>query len=266
MFVTGASRGIGRAIALRAARDGANVVVAAKTVEPHARLPGTIHTVAEEIEQAGGRALAVRVDVRSEEEVEAAVEAAVGAFGGIDVLVNNASAIHLAGTLETPMKRYDLMQDVNARGTFLCTRACLPHLAAAENPHVLVLSPPLSLEARWLAPHVAYTLSKYGMSLCVLGWSEELRERGIGVNALWPRTVIATAALRQLGGRVTPGRCRTPDMVAEAAWHVLVRDPRSCTGNFFLDEDVLAAAGITDLTPYEVEPGVEPELDLYVDA
>lgn len=263
--MTGASRGIGRAIALRAAADGANVVVAAKTTEPHPELPGTIQTTAREVEAAGGRPLAVRVDVRSEDEVREAVARAVDAFGGIDVLVNNASAIHLAGALETPMKRYDLMQDVNARGTFLCSQACLPWLVRSGNPHILVLAPPPRLEPRWLAPHLAYTISKYGMSLCVIGLAAEFRDRGVAVNGLWPRTVIATAALRRLGGRVAPESCRTPEIVADAAWHLLVRDSRECTGRFFLDEDVLAEAGITDLTPYAVEPGSDLSRDLYVD-
>jgi citronellol/citronellal dehydrogenase len=265
VFVTGASRGIGRAIALRAAADGAAVVVAAKSDAPHPELPGTIHTVAREVEAAGGRALAVRVDVRSEEEVEAAVAGAVEAFGGIDVLVVNAGAIHLAGTLDTPMKRYDLMQAVNARAAFLCSRACIPWLERSDNPHILTLSPPLAMEPRHFAPHLAYSISKYGMSMCVLGLAEELRGRGIAVNALWPRTVIATAALKRLGGRVPPERCRTPDVVADAAWHVVTRDSRATTGRFFLDEEVLAEAGVTDLARYAVDPAVEPMSDLFVD-
>ncbi|HUP18957.1 MAG TPA: NAD(P)-dependent oxidoreductase [Gemmatimonadota bacterium] len=265
VFVTGGSRGIGRAIALRAAADGAAVVVAAKSDEPHPELPGTIHTVAAEVEAAGGRALPVRVDVRSEEQVDAAVASAVEAFGGIDALVVNAGAIHLAGTLDTPMKRYDLMQAVNARAAFLCSRACIPWLERSDNPHILTLSPPLRMEPRFFAPHLAYTISKYGMSMCVLGLAEELRERGIAVNALWPRTVIATAALRGLRGRVRPAQCRTPDVVAEAAWHLLTRDSRSTTGRFFLDEEVLAEAGVTDLSGYALDPGTEPADDLFVD-
>lgn len=262
--MTGASRGIGRAIALRAARDGANVVVLAKTTEPHPSLPGTIHTVAEEVEAAGGVALPVAVDVREEERVAEAVERAVGTFGGIDALVHNAGAIHLASTLETPIKKYDLMQAVNARGTFVAARAAIPHLERAANPHILVLAPPISLDPRWLAPHLAYTLSKFGASLCVLGLAAELRERGIAVNALWPRSVIATSALRMLGGRVAPEMCRQPAIVADAAHRVLTRDARTCTGNFFLDEDVLLEAGVTDLTGYAVEPGTPLAPDLFV--
>lgn len=265
VFVTGASRGIGRAIVLRVAAEGAAVVVAAKTEEPHPELPGTIHTVSEEVEAAGGRSLPVRMDVRSEEQVDAAVARAVEAFGGVDALVVNAGAIHLAGTMDTPVKRYDLMQAVNARAAFICARACIPWLERSDNPHILTMSPPLRMEPRFFAPHLAYTISKYGMSMCVLGLAEELRGKGIAVNALWPRTVIATAALRRLGGRVPPEACRTPDVVAEAARHVLARDSRSTTGRFFLDEDVLAEAGITDLTPYAVDPDIEPMNDLYVD-
>jgi citronellol/citronellal dehydrogenase len=265
LFVTGASRGIGKAIALRAARDGANVVVAAKTAAPDPRLPGTIHTAAEEIEAAGGRALAVACDVRHEAEVQAAVEQAVARFGGIDVLVNNASAIHLADTPGTPAKRFDLMMAVNVRATFLCTQACLPHLQRAASPHVLVLSPPLSLRARWFAPHVAYTIAKYGMSMCVLGWAEELADRGIGVNALWPRTVIATAALALLGGEETARHARTPEIVADAAHAILCRSSRSCTGNFFIDEEVLRAEGVTDFERYAVRRGEALLRDLFVD-
>ncbi len=264
LFITGASRGIGKAIALRAARDGANVVVASKTAEPHPKLPGTIHTAAAEIEAAGGRALALQVDVRDEEQVAAAVARTVDRFGGLDVLVNNASAIFLAGTADTPMKRYDLMQDVNVRATFACTRAAIPHLARAANPHVLVLSPPLDLDPRWLAPHLAYTLSKYGMSLCVVGLAEELREQGIAVNALWPRTVIDTAALRLLGDRFSPSATRRPEIVADAAHAVLVRPSRACTGNFFLDEEVLREEGVEDFAPYAVEPGAELATDLFL--
>ncbi|MDX1622622.1 MAG: NAD(P)-dependent oxidoreductase [Gemmatimonadota bacterium] len=264
LFVTGASRGIGEAIAVRAAADGANVVIAAKTESPHPKLPGTIHTAAEAVEAAGGRALAVPVDVRDEEAVERAVERTMATFGGIDALVANAGAIHLAGTLETPVKRYDLMQDVNVRGAWVCARACLPHLMRAENPHVLMMAPPISLEPRWLAPHLAYTISKYGMSLSVIGLAAEFREAGVGVNALWPRTVIATSAVRLLEG-VEPEECRTPAIVADAAHAILVRDAATCTGNFFSDEEVLAEAGVTDLTPYAVEPGSRLRPDLYVE-
>jgi citronellol/citronellal dehydrogenase len=265
LFITGASRGIGKAIALRAARDGANVVVAAKTKVPNPKLPGTIFTAAEEIEAAGGKALAVACDIRDEEDVKAAVAKGVERFGGIDILVNNASAIHLAGTAETPVKRFDLMMDVNVRGTFLCTQACLPHLAKTANPHVLVLSPPLSMRARWFAPHVAYTIAKFGMSMCVLGWAEELRSHGVGVNALWPRTVIATAALNLLGGDDTAKHGRRPEMVADAAHAILGRPARECTGNFFIDEDVLRSEGVTDFERYAVKPGEPLMRDLFVD-
>jgi citronellol/citronellal dehydrogenase len=265
LFITGASRGIGKAIGLAAAREGANVVVAAKSNVPNPKLPGTIHSAAEEIERAGGKALAVKCDVREDAQIEAAVKAAVDRFGGIDVLVNNASAIHLAGTLETPMKRWDLMHGVNARATFACSQACIPHLARSANPHVLTLSPPLSLSPRWFAPHVAYTIAKYGMSMCVLGMAEELRDRGIAVNALWPRTVIATAALNLLGGDALARHGRTPEIVADAAVAILKREARGCTGNFFVDEEVLRAEGVTDFGKYAVEPGVELAPDLFLD-
>ena len=265
LFITGASRGIGKAIAIRAARDGANLVIAAKSSAPHPKLPGTIHSAAEEVERAGGHALAVPCDIRDEEQVRAAVTKAVERFGGIDVLVNNASAIHLADTANTPMKRFDLMFGVNVRGTYLCTQACLPHLEKAGNPHVLVLSPPLSMRPRWFAPHVAYTMAKYGMSECVLGMAEEFRERGIAVNALWPRTVIATAALNLLGGDETAKHGRTVDIVADAAHAILCRPARSCTGNFFIDEDVLRGAGVVDFERYAVKHGEPLMRDLFVD-
>jgi len=265
LFITGASRGIGRAIALRAARDGANIIIGAKTTVPSPKLPGTIYTVAEEIEAAGGKAHPVACDIRSEEEVRAAVAQAVERFGGIDVLVNNASAIWLSDTAGTPMKRFDLMMAVNVRGAFLCTQACLPWLERSTSPHVLMLSPPLSLRARWVSPHVAYTISKYGMSLCVLGMAEELRERGIAVNALWPRTVVATSALNLLGGKETARHARVPDIVADAAHAILTRPPRECTGNFFLDEDVLRAEGAVDFDRYAAEPGQPLMRDLFVD-
>ncbi len=255
LFITGASRGIGKAIALRAARDGANVVIAAKTVAPHPKLPGTIYTAAEEIEQAGGAALPCQVDIRFENQIHAAVEQAVARFGGIDILVNNASAIFLAGTLATPLKRYDLMHGVNVRGTFATSQACLPHLRNAPNPHVLNLSPPLNLEARWFAPHLAYTLSKYGMSLCVLGMAEEFRDDGVAVNALWPRTAIATAAVRNLlGGEEAIRGSRHPAIVADAAHWILTQDSRACTGHFFVDEAVLRQNGVTDFDRYAVDP------------
>jgi citronellol/citronellal dehydrogenase len=265
LFVTGASRGIGLAIALRAARDGACVTIAAKTTEPHPKLPGTIHTAAAEIEAAGGRALACAVDVRDEQQIRAAVERTVATFGGIDVLVNNASAIALGDTRATPLKRFDLMHQINTRGTFACTQACLPHLARAANPHVLMLAPPPSLEPRFFAPHLAYSLAKYGMSLCVLGLTEELRADGIAVNALWPRTVIATAAVQNLlGGEATMRGSRRPEIVADAAHAILTRPARACTGNFFIDEEVLRTEGITDFERYATAPGAPLIPDLFL--
>jgi citronellol/citronellal dehydrogenase len=266
LFITGASRGIGLAIALRAARDGANVIVAAKTVEPHPKLPGTIHTAARAIEEAGGRALPVVVDVREETEVAAAVEKAVATFGGIDILVNNASAISLTGTLATPMRIYDRMMTVNTRGTFLCSQACLPHLKRAENPHVLNLSPPLNMDARWFAPHVAYTMAKYGMSMCVLGMAREFAADGIAVNALWPRTAIATAAIEfAVGNEAMLKFCRKPEIVADAAYVVLSGRSRDRTGQFLIDDEVLAAAGVIDFDGYQVEPGAPLALDFFLD-
>ena len=264
IFISGASRGIGLAIALRAARDGANIVIAAKTDAPHPKLPGTIHTAAAEIEAAGGHALPLAVDIRFEDQVYGAVEQAVRRFGGIDILVNNASAISLTGTLQTPMKRFDLMMGVNLRGTFLCSQACLPHLAKASNPHILTLSPPLDMRAKWFAPCVAYTMAKYGMSMCVLGMAEEFRSEGIAVNALWPRTIIATVALQVIPG-AEPERGRKPEIMADAAWHILTRDSRSTTGNFFIDEEVLAGAGVTDFSGYAVAPGTKLRRDLFLD-
>jgi citronellol/citronellal dehydrogenase len=256
LLITGASRGIGKAIALRAARDGANVVIAAKTVQPHPTLPGTIETAADEIERAGGHALACAVDVRFADQVQTAVDRAVAAFGGIDIVVNNASAIQLTGTLATDMKRFDLMLSVNVRGTYLTSKLCLPHLMKAANPHVLNLAPPLNLDPRWFAPHLAYTMSKYGMSMCVLGMAAEFESKGVAVNALWPRTAIATAAVRNLlGGEQIIARSRRPEIVADAAHVILTRQSRDCTGNFFIDEQVLAAAGVTDFDQYAVAPG-----------
>lgn len=266
VFITGGSRGIGRAIGIAAGRQGANVVVAAKTVEPHPKLPGTIHDAARSIEAAGGKALAVACDVRDDAQIARAVESAVSAFGEIDVLVNNASAIFLADTLNTPMKRFDLMQEVNVRATYAVSQACLPFLLKAENPHILNLSPPLSLNPRWFAPHLAYTLSKYGMSLCVLGLSEELCDRGVAVNALWPRTVIATSALDLLGGDETARHGRVPEIVAEAAMVILNREARACTGNFFVDEDVLRAEGQIDFSRYAVKAGQPLMRDLFLDS
>lgn len=255
LFITGASRGIGKAIALRSAAEGANIVVIAKTTEVHSSLPGTIYTAAEEIEAAGGKALPLSVDVRDDAAVIAAVAQAAQHFGGIDILVNNASAISLTGTLDTPMKRVDLMFSVNVRATYLCAQACIPHLKTSTNPHILMLSPPINLDPRWFKQHTAYTISKYGMSMCVLGMSEEFRDNHIAVNALWPRTTIATAALAMLGGVVKPELCRTPEIVADAAHIILTRNSTTCTGHFFLVEDVLAEEGITDLSSYSVVPG-----------
>lgn len=265
LFVTGGSRGIGKAIALRAARDGANVVIAAKTAEPHPKLEGTIYTSAQEIEEAGGRALPLIVDIRNEDQIRGAVEKGVEAFGGIDILVNNASAIFLAGVEDTPMKRFDLMHQVNVRGTFAASQACLPHLKKSDNPHILVLSPPPRLEPKWFASHLAYTLSKHGMSMCVLGMSEEFRTHGVGVNALWPRTIIATAAVQNLlGGESSIRRSRKPEIMADAAYIVLTRTSRETTGNFFIDEEVLASQGITDFAKYATEPGAGLIQDLFL--
>lgn len=260
IFITGASRGIGKAIAMRAARDGARIVIAAKTTEPHPKLPGTIFTAAGDIRAAGGEALPIQVDVRDDAQVDLAVQQAVEVFGGIDVLVNNASTISLTGTLETPMKRFDLMQQVNTRGTFLCTQKCLPHLKRAANPHVLNIAPPLTLDPRWFAPHAAYTISKYGMSLCVLGMAEEFRAEGIAFNALWPRTAIDTAAIVYLGGPAIADRCRKSDIVADAAHVILTRASRTCTGNFFIDDAVLRDAGVTDFAQYRQEGVADSEL------
>jgi citronellol/citronellal dehydrogenase len=258
IFISGGSRGIGLEIAKHAARAGANVAIAAKTVEAHPKLPGTIYSAAEEIQAQGGMCLPLQVDIRDEQQVLAAVQQVADRFDGVDVLVNNASAINLTATEATPIKRFDLMFGVNVRGTFLCTQACLPHLKRSaergRNPHVLTLSPPLHMQARWFAPHVAYTMAKYGMSMCVLGHAEEFRPYGIAVNALWPRTVIQTAALQMIPG-IRPEHCRSPLIMAEAAMAVLGREAATTTGNFFIDEEVLAAAGVRDLDRYSVVPG-----------
>lgn len=269
LFITGASRGIGLAIAKRAARDGANIAVIAKTTVPHPKLPGTIHSAAEEIESAGGKALALAVDIRDETAVAAAAQRCAEHFGGIDILVNNASAISLTDTLSTPMKRFDLMFGVNVRGTYVCSQACVPYLKRAAShgsgAHILNLSPPLNMNAQWFAPHVAYTMAKYGMSMCVLGMAEEFRADGIAVNALWPRTVIATAALNVIPG-VDVSRGRKPEIMADAAHAILTRDPRTCTGNFFIDDEVLTEAGVTDLDQYSVVPGTRDFLpDFFLD-
>jgi citronellol/citronellal dehydrogenase len=271
LFITGASRGIGLAIAKRAAADGANIVIAAKTAEPDPRLPGTIYSAAEEIRAAGGQALPLQVDIRDETLVREAVERAVVTFGGIDILVNNASAISLTDTEHTPMKRYDLMNGINARGTYLCTQACLPALkkaaAAGRNAHVLNMSPPLAMKTRWFAPHTAYTMAKYGMSMCTLGHAGEFRKYGIAVNSLWPRTAIATAALQMIPG-VDVAACRKPEILADAAYLVLTSDAREerNSGNFHIDDELLAAHGQTDLDRYSVTPGTTRFVpDFFVD-
>ena len=265
LFITGASRGIGLAIGRRAARDGANVVIAAKTTQAHPSLPGTIYTAAAEIEAAGGKTLACAVDIRDEQQIQAAVQQALKTYGGLDILVNKASAISQTGTLQTSQKRFDLMHQINTRGTFACSQACLPYLKQAHNPHILNLSPPLNLEARWFAPHVAYSMAKYGMSLCVLGMAAEFAADGVAVNALWPRTTIATAAVQNLlGGDEAIKHCRTPEMLADAAYLILTRPSHACTGRFFIDEEVLASEGITDLDQYAVEPGNALQLDLFL--
>ena len=266
LFISGGSRGIGLEIALRAARDGANVALIAKTGEPNPRLPGTVFTAAEEIEAAGGRALPIVGDIRDESQVAAAVAATVERFGGVDVCVNNASAINLSGTEALELKRYDLMQDINTRGTFVVSRACIPHLKRAENPHILTLSPPISLEPRWLGAHIAYTIAKYGMSLCALGFAAELRADGIASNALWPRTLIATAAVQNLlGGDEAMAVSRKPQLYADAAYAVVTRPSREYTGNTLLCEDVLAEEGVTDFDVYAYVPGATPQVDLFVD-
>lgn len=265
IFITGGSRGIGREIALRCARDGANIVIAAKTVEPHPRLPGTVHTVAAEVEATGAHALALQLDVREESSVQTAVELAVARFGGIDILVNNASAIQLSGTLETPMRRFDLMLGVNLRGTFACAQACLPHLLKAVNPHILNLSPPPVMQAKWFRDHTAYTLSKYGMSMCTIGMAAEFAARGVAVNSLWPRTTIATSAIEFNFPAAILAASRHPAIVADAARAIFRRDSRAHTGNFYIDEAVLQEEGITDFSQYAVTPGGRLHTDLFLD-
>ena len=269
IFITGGSRGIGLAIALRAARDGASIAIAAKTSDPNPKLPGTIHTAAEEIRAAGGTALPIQCDLRDENQIAAAIEQTAAEFGGIDILINNASAINLTPTEATPAKRFDLMFDVNVRGTFLTSQAAIPHLRASaeagRNPHILTLSPPLSMKAKWFQHHVAYTMAKYGMSMCVLGMSEEFRKTGIAVNALWPRTAIDTAALQMIPG-IDTAACRTPEILADAAYVILNRVSKETTGNFFVDDEVLASVGITDLDGYSVVPGTKDFLlDFFLD-
>jgi citronellol/citronellal dehydrogenase len=265
IFITGASRGIGREIALRCGRDGANVVITGKTAETHAKLSGTIHSVAAEVEQAGGRALAIQMDVRNDSALLDAVEQAAQHFGGIDVLVNNASAISLTNTLDTTAKRLDLMWQVNMRGTFLASQACIPYLKKSANPHILTMSPPLNIDAKWFAPHVAYSISKYGMSLCALGMAREFANDGIAVNCLWPRTIIATAAIEFNFPESILRASRHPSIMADAAHRILVRDSRACTGNFFVDEDVLRAAGVEDFGIYAVTPGQPLFHDFFLD-
>jgi citronellol/citronellal dehydrogenase len=269
IFITGGSRGIGLAIALKAARDGASVAIAAKTAEVNPKLPGTIYSAAAEIEAAGGVALPIQCDLRDETQIEAAIAKAAAEFGGIDILINNASAINLTKTEATPAKRFDLMFDVNVRGTFLTSQAAIPHLResakAGRNPHILTLSPPLSMKAKWFQHHVAYTMAKYGMSMCVLGMAEEFRKEGIAVNALWPRTAIDTAALQMIPG-VDTAACRTPEILADAAYIILNRESKGCTGNFFVDDELLASEGITDLEKYSVVPGTTDFLlDFFLD-
>jgi citronellol/citronellal dehydrogenase len=269
IFITGGSRGIGLAIALKAARDGASVAIAAKTTEVNPKLPGTIYSAAAEIEAAGGVALPIQCDLRDEDQITASIAKAAAEFGGIDILINNASAINLTKTEATPAKRFDLMFDVNVRGTFLTSQAAIPHLResakAGRNPHILTLSPPLSMKAKWFQHHVAYTMAKYGMSMCVLGMSEEFRKEGIAVNALWPRTAIDTAALQMIPG-VDTAACRTPEILADAAYIILNRESKGCTGNFFVDDELLASEGITDLEKYSVVPGTKDFLlDFFLD-
>lgn len=265
LFISGASRGIGLAIAKRAAHDGANVAIAAKTAEPHPKLPGTIFTAAKEIEDAGGKALPVLCDIRFEDQVQAAVQQTVETFGGIDVCVNNASAISPTGTLDTEMKRYDLMNEINTRGTFLVSKTCIPHLKKSSNAHILNLAPPLDMDAKWFAPHVAYTIAKMGMSLCTLGMSRELAPHNIAVNSLWPLTAIDTAAIRNvLGSDEMAKGCRLVSIMADAAYAILCRDPASCTGNFYIDEVVLREEGVTDFDQYAVEPGADLYRDFFV--
>jgi citronellol/citronellal dehydrogenase len=266
LFVTGASRGIGHAIALRAARDGANIVIAAKTETEHPKLPGTIYTSAKDMEEAGGKALALVCDIRFEEQVQLAVEKAVEKFGGIDICVNNASAINISGTVQTEMKRFDLMHGINTRGTFMVSKYCIPHLKKSSNPHILTLSPPLSMKPKWFKNHTAYTISKYGMSMCTLGMSAEFARDGIAVNSLWPETAIATAAVRNLlGGEEMIKGSRTPEIMGDAAYVIFNRPSKECTGNFFVDSEILRSEGITDFEKYAVAPGHKLVRDFFLD-
>jgi len=265
LFITGASRGIGLGIALRAAKDGANIIIAAKTSDPHPKLPGTIYTAAKEIEEAGGQCLPCQCDIRFEDQVQKAVEEGVNRFGGIDILINNASAISLTGTLDTPAKKFDLMMGINARGTYITTRACLPYLLKSQNPHVLNISPPLNMNSKWFKNHVAYTMAKYGMSLCVLGMAEEFREQGIAVNALWPRTAIWTAAVKMLSGEDGATGSRKVDIMADAAYGIITTPSRSLTGKFMLDEAFLRSIGVTDFEKYECVPGAPLSYDFFIE-
>ena len=266
IFITGASRGIGKAIALRAAQEGANIAVVAKTKEPHPKLPGTVYSAVEEINAVGGRGLACIADIRFEDQVQSAVDATINEFGGIDIAINDASAISLTPTLKTKMKRFDLMFSVNVRGTFMCSKLCIPYLKKSDNPHILNLSPPLNMDPKWFAHHVAYTMSKYGMSMCVLGMAEEFKKEKIAVNALWPRTAIATAAVKNLlGGESAVKHSRKPEIVADAAYYIITEPSDQCTGNFFIDDEVLIEHGVTDLSHYSVVPGERliPDFFLY---
>lgn len=265
LFVTGASRGIGKAIALKAARDGANVVIAAKTADPHPKLPGTIYTAAKEIEAVGGQALPCVVDVRDENSVGSAVDNAVKQFGGIDICINNASAISLTGTQHTSMKKFDLMHQINTRGTYLVSKMCVPHLLKSPNPHILNISPPLNMKPRWFKDHAAYTMAKYGMSMCILGMAEEFKENGIACNALWPRTAIITAAMEMLGGDEIDKQCRKPEIMSDAAYVMLCKDSKSYTGNFAIDDDILRAEGVTDFASYAVDPNSALMPDFFLD-
>jgi citronellol/citronellal dehydrogenase len=267
VVITGGTRGIGLAIGLRLARDGANVAILGKTAEPNPKLPGTIFTAADEIRAAGGQALPIQCDLRMDDQVETAIEQTVAEFGGIDILINNASAIFLAGTLETPMKRFDLMHQVNVRATFLASQLCLPHLLKSDNPHILNLSPPADMDKGWFAGTLPYTMAKYGMSLCVLGMAQEFARQGVAVNALWPKTGIATAAVKNLlGGDAAVANCRHPEIVADAAWQIVTRPSPECTGNFFIDEEVLRAGGVTDFDQYAVTPGTSQLMpDFFLD-
>jgi citronellol/citronellal dehydrogenase len=264
IFITGATRGIGKAIAIRAAQDGANIVIAAKTVTPHPSLEGTIHTAAEEVRKAGGKCLACVCDIRYEDQIKKAIDETIKTFGGIDILVNNASAINLTGTLETDMKKFDLMHSINLRGTYLVSKLCLPYLLKSSNPHILNLSPPLTMQPKWFQHHVAYTMAKYGMSMCVLGMAAEFKDQGVGVNALWPRTMIATAAVKWMGGDAMMKASRKPDIMADAAYWILTQKSTQCTGNFFVDEDLLRKIGVKDFEHYANVPGEKLGLDFFL--